>query len=177
MAVGLFGIFVVTMVMFAGLKIAQFMVTGAYVEDALAASNLASALIDVEEFGKSRVVRIKDPVSAYALYREALSHNLMLDEDGRSFQQELLEGPIEVRSYIIYNVEREQVKIFAFSPDAEGAVVSIAALGEVYTPDGIEVETTTVYSRVQFQVKGIGSIYIQAEKEKSVDIKRIEEGE
>ena len=177
MAVSMFSIFMITTVMVVGLKIAQFMITGAYVEDALAASNLASALIDVEEFGKSRVIRIEDPVAAYAWYKEALSQNLMLDEEGRSFQQELLEGSIQVKSYIIYNVEGDQVEIVSFAEGGEDPKISIQAIGEVYTPDGVLVETTTIYSRVTFQVKGIGQMCIQAEKEKSVDIKRAENDE
>jgi len=174
MAVGMFGIFMITMVMFVGLKIAQFMVTGAYVEDALAASNLASALIDVEEFGKSRIIRIKEPIAAYECYKEALSQNLMLDEEGRSFQRQLLVGLIQVKAYIIYNVEGEVVQIISFTEGRNEPNISFQALGKVHTPDGVLVETTTIYSKVKFQVKGIGEMHIQAEKEKSVDIKRKE---
>jgi len=172
MAVGMFSIFMITLVMVAGLKVAQFMITGAYVEDALAASNLASALIDIEEFGRSRVIRINDPVKTYGIYKEALSQNLMLDEDGRSFQRELLEGYVEVISYIIYNVEGDQVQVISFNGGDVQPEVAFHDLGTVHTPDGVLVETATVYSKVRFNVKGLGQVYIQAEKEKSVDIKR-----
>lgn len=172
-AVGLFAVFIVVLVMFVGLKISQFMITGAYVEDALAASNLASALIDVEEYGKSQNIRIADPQAAYEIYKEALSINLQLDETGRSFQRELLEGPVSVKSYIIYNVQGDLVEMRAFTDTGILQEAVYEQVGKVYTPDGVMVETTTIYSRVSFTVKGL-SQQIQAEKEKSVDIKRNE---
>lgn len=167
---GMFALFLVMVVLYAGLKISHFMVTGAYVEDALAASNLASALIDVEEYGRSRVIRIADPRRAYEIYKEALSVNLQLDEEGRSFQRELLEGPVKVLSYIVYNVEGDQVKAYAFTEEGSLEEAVPGQVGLVFTPDGVRVETTTIYSRIRFGVKGLGQQYIQAEKEKSVDI-------
>ena len=172
MAVGIFSVFLIAMVMMAGLKIAQFMITGAYVEDALAASNLASALIDVEEFGRSRVIRVADPIASYRIYKEALAQNLMLEEDGRSLQRELLEGDVEVTMYIIYNVDGDRVQVLSFFGESAQPEVEIYDLGQVYTPDGVLIETTTIYSRVKFQVRGIGQVFIRAEKEKSIDIKR-----
>lgn len=173
-AVGLFSVFVVVLVIFVCLKISQFMITGAYVEDALAASNLASALIDIEEYGRSRSIRIAKPQAAYELYKEALAVNLQLDEDGRSFQRELLEGPVTVKSYIIYNVQGSQVEIVVFTDTGNMQAPVYGEAGQVYTPDGVLVETTSVYSKVAFGVKGLGQQMIRAEKEKSVDIKRNE---
>lgn len=172
---GMFALFLVVVIMIAGWKASHFMITGAYVEDALAASNLASALIDVEEYGKSRVICIEDPQVAFSLYKQALSVNLQLDEDGRSFQREMLEGPVEILSYMVYNVTGNQVEIFSFEQDGRVQEVNIGEIGQVFTPDGVCVETTTIYSRVKFGVKGMGQQYIQAEKEKSVDIKRDED--
>ena len=59
-------------------KLYTIMTAGAYVEDALAASNLASALIDIKEYGKSHVVRIEDTQEAFRVYRDALYCNLAL---------------------------------------------------------------------------------------------------
>ena len=167
---GMFALFLVVIALYAGLKVSHFMITGAYVEDALTASNLASALIDVEEYGRNRVIRIADPRLAYQIYKEALSVNLQLDEEGRSFQRELLEGPVKVLAYIVYNVEGNQVKAYAFTEEGSLEETAPGQVGWVFTPDGVQVETTTVYSRVRFGVKGLGQQYIQAEKEKSVDI-------
>ena len=172
---GLVAVFVVSLIMLVCLKIAHFMIAGAYVEDALAASNLASALIDVKAYGRDHTLRISDPQGAYEIYKAALSINLQLDEEGRSFQQELLEGPVQVMEYIIYNVNENRVEMFELDSNDNMQAKSAGDVGKVYTPEGVLVESTTIYSRVRFGVAGLGQQYIQAEKEKSVDVKRNEE--
>ena len=172
---GLLAVFIVTLVMFVCLKISHFMIAGAYVEDALAASNLASTLIDVEEYGKSYTLRIGDPQSAYEIYKEALAVNLALDENGVSSQKELLEGQVKILTYMVYNVEGDRVNVYSLSEGETMQLLYSGEIGQVHTPDGIFVETTTIYSRVSFGVKGLGKQYIYAEKEKSADVKRNEE--
>ena len=54
----LFCILILTI--FFGFRITQYMVTSAIAEDALAASNLASAVIDVEEYGRTHRIWIAD---------------------------------------------------------------------------------------------------------------------
>ena len=173
--IGLLAVFIVSMVMFVCLKVSHFMIAGAYVEDALAASNLASALIDIEEYGKSYTLRIFDPQSAYKIYKEALAVNLALNEKGRSSQTELLEGQIKILSYMVYNVEGNRIDIFSLSESGTMQLLSSEEVGTIHTPDGILVETTTIYSKISFGVKGLGKQYIYAEKEKSVDVKRNQE--
>jgi len=172
LVLGMFAFLVVLLVMFFGLKITHFMIAGAYVEDALAASNLASALIDVEEYGKNGTISIREPANAFRIYREALSTNLQLDEDGNSFQRELLQGPVRILSYIVYNVRGDQVEAYTFDGDGNMTDVQQGEVGAVYTPEGVLVETTAIYSRVEFGVRGIGKQFISAQKEKCVDIKR-----
>lgn len=171
---GMWAFFVVALVMLFCLKISHFMIAGAYVEDALAASNLASALIDIEEYGKSYDIYIKDPEEAFEVYKEALSVNLQLDAEGKTAQRALLEGPVRILSYIVYNVRDGQVEILSRSGPDGAWDAECGRAGEVFTPDGICVETTSVYSKVEFSVKGIGQQYITVQKEKSVDIKRNE---
>lgn len=147
-------------------KVYTLMTAGAYVEDALAASNLASALIDVREYGRSHRIRIEDTQEAFRVYRDALHCNLALDGEGYSSREELLTGRVWIREYIVYNVL-----------DGEGNCLrqETAPPGSVWTPDGILVEHTTVYSRVGFQVMGLMGQRLDAEKQKSVDIVRYEE--
>lgn len=151
-------------------KIYAYMVAGAYVEDALAASNLASALIDVEEYGRNHNVRIGDSQNAFRVYQNALHYNLALDEEGYSAKEELLAGKVQLQEYIIYNVTDQQVQITIY--DGEGNCLEQREIprGNARTPDGVLVEHTTIYSRVIFQVQGLMGRNIDAEKEKSVDI-------
>jgi hypothetical protein len=174
MLICMWAVFVIALMMIVSLKIAAFMIAGAYVEDALAASNLASALIDVEEYGKTRVIRIEDTERSFLVYKEALAVNLCLDENARSFQQELLKGEVRLKEYIVYNVNDDVVEMIKFVETGQTEQKLIGKHGEVYTPDGTLIETTTVYSKVEFGVPGLGGQYIYAEKEKSVDVKNDE---
>ena len=173
--VGLLLVFVVTVVMLVCQQIAGLMIAGAYVEDAVAASNLASALIDVDLYGREQIIRIFHPQEAYHLYKEALSINLQLDEEGRAFQKELLAGPIKIEDYRIYNVAGDQVEIYVLSKDEMMQSDGWIPLEGVVTPDGTIVETTTIYSKIQFSVSVFGNNTITTKKEKSVDVKRNEE--
>lgn len=158
-------------------KIYAIMIAGAYVEDAVAASNLASALIDIREYGRNHTVRIGDTQEAFRLYREALYCNLALDEEGCSAKEELLSGRVWIQEYIVYNVLEGEVQITAYDGEGNCLRQESGRPGDVRTPDGVLVEHTAVYSRVGFRVMGLMGQGIDAEKEKSVDIVRYEENE
>lgn len=153
-------------------KLHSYMIAGACVEDALAASGLACALIDVEEYGRSHSIRIADTQNAFRIYRDALYGNLALDEEGYSARTELLAGKIQLEEYIIYNVLEQEIQSVVYDGQGNCIRTESALPGSVRTPDGIPVEHTAVYSRVRFQVMGILGQVIDAVKEKSVDIVR-----
>lgn len=154
-----------------------YMVSGAYVEDALAAADLASALIDVEEYGRTHNILIADTQRAFRIYRDALYYNLALDEAGYSARTELLTGRVRIEEYTVYNVLDREIQITCYDEQGNCVYRESAAPGTVRTPDGAPVEHTTVYSRVAFQVTGLQGGIIEAVKEKSVDIVRYENGE
>ncbi len=158
-------------------KAYAYMVAGAYVEDALAASNLASALIDVEEYGRNHNVRIGDTQNSFRVYRDALHYNLALDGEGNSAREELLAGKVQIQEYIVYNVLEQEVQITAYDGEGNCLRQETAQPGSIQTPDGVLVEHTTIYSRVGFRVRGLLGRTIDAEKEKSVDIARSESEE
>ncbi len=146
-------------------------VTGSMMEDALAASNLASAVIDVREYGISHTVQIASPDTAYLLYREALQQNLGLKDNWEHRNQILICGPITVRQYIIYNVKEKDIDIYSFGENGPNySWTEYGGLGRVQTPDGILIESTSVYSQIEFNVKGILGMSVLARKEKTVDI-------
>ena len=155
-----------------GFRISQYMVTAAGVEDALAASNLASAVIDLEEYGKSHTIWIPDAEAAFGTFREALCYNLGLDEYLNTSNRDFLWAPVEIKEYIIYNVRGDAVEVLIM--DGEGHLLTQEAgtKGLVFTPDNVCVETTTIYSRVGFWVEGLMGQAFYGEKEKSIDITR-----
>lgn len=170
--VGMMLFLILVLTLFFGFRISQYMITAAGVEDALAASNLASAVIDLEEYGKSHQICIADTDKAFLTFREALVCNLKLDEYLNTTNQNFLVGQVQIKEYRIYNVREEQVDIYIFNNQGEMISHSSGVKGEVYTPDNVGVETTTVYSRIAFQVEGLAGNILSGEKEKSIDIVR-----
>ena len=167
---GIYLIIVLVILLSAQTQIRVLMAAGSYVEDALAASNLASAVADYREYGRSGRIVITDPKAAYRLYCDALRQNLCLDENWKSSRHGLISGQVKVLMYEVYVVEDNDVTIHSFGIEGEKVKRVPGGLGSVYTPDRILVETTSVYSRIGFPVKGIFGTELFAVKEKTVDI-------
>ncbi len=166
---GLFMILFLAIVLCANLQVESFQASSLYLEDALAASNLASAVIDLKEYGISNVVKIADPLAAYQLYCDAVKGNLGLDDQWEGSNQALISGPVTVEIYIIYNVQGNKVTVHEV--DSTGGLYSWQGLkGAVTAPDGQVVEYTGVYSEISFMVKGSFGMEVRARKGKLVDI-------
>ena len=167
---GLFFLLVLATVMYTRLQIASWSSTAVYLEDALAASNLASALIDVEEYGRTHKVWISDEQRAFAIYREAVRANLGLDEQWKCMNEGLITGPVEIANYTIYNVDGQQVEVVRMGGEGEVLERRVSALGTVTAPDGSPVEYTGIYSELKFSVYGFPGMLVEARKGKLVDI-------
>lgn len=142
-----------------------------YMEDALAASNLAAAVIDIEEYGISHEVRVADPAEAYSRYLEAMRINLGLDENWNCANRTVIGGPVQIESFIVYNVCGNEVEVCAF--DGNGGMNSYrAGLGEVFAPTGEAVEFTGIYSQISCKVSGLFGMEVPARKGKLVDVVR-----
>lgn len=169
-AAGLFMILFLAILLCGELQIEAYRASSQYLEDALAASNLASAVIDVEEYGISGLLQIKDPEHAFELYQEALKENLGLDEGWQSSNKGLISGSVKVEQYIVYNVRGKQVSVHVLTMDGE-MEDSTEILGELRAPNGILIESTGIYSEISFPVEGVLGVSVQAHKGKLVDIK------
>ena len=151
------------------LQIQGYRASALYLEDALAASGLASAIIDPEEYGISHTLRIKDPSVAFALYKNALKENLGLDENMECVNKSLISGRVMVERYIIYNVKGSKVGIYEVGEEGH-LWDGTGNLGEVRAPNGILIEATGVYSEISFPVEGLFGVTTEAHKGKLVDI-------
>lgn len=147
-----------------------FQTTGLIMEDALAASNLASAVADIKEYGSTHILQITSAQDAYDIYREALRTNLGLDDNWENAKLEWISGKVEVLQYTVYNVRDQDVTIYSFSEQGDFIREEKDGLGSVRTPDGTLVESTSVYSRIGFPVEGILGITVYAEKDNTVDL-------
>ncbi len=168
---GMYFLFLLIVILTVEMQMYIFRTTSFLLEDALAASNLASAVIDVREYGLSHTLRIASPDDAYALYRMALKENLRLNDQWEHADHSLVSGPVTVQQYIVYNVEGRDVEIFTYNHNGRISTRREAGgAGRVRTPDGTLVSYTSVYSRIRFPVEGAFGVTVYADKEKTVDI-------
>lgn len=172
--VGMYFVLIVFVMILFGFKVTQMMVVSSRVEDALAASNLASALIDLEEYGKSHRVIIREPENAFVVFREALCQNLQLDEELNASGSDLIDA-FKISEYRVYNVYDDAVEVYIINEKGVLQEQYSGRIGEIVTPDGVTVNSTTIYSKVSFETDGIAGFNIQAGKEKSIDIVRCED--
>ena len=166
---GLFFLLFLGILLCAFLQMEVFRHSARYLEDALALSNLASALIDAEEYGISHRLIIADPQEAYERYREAVRGNLNLDENWECRTAGMISGPVSVEDYTVYNVSGNDVLIDHF--DRNGVMSSrTGTLGGVEAPNGVPVEATGVYSEISYQVEGLFGVKVRARKGKLADV-------
>ncbi|MBU9725266.1 hypothetical protein [Diplocloster modestus] len=145
-------------------------ITRNYVQDGLAASNLAAAIIDLAEFGISHEILISDEVQAYEEFRTALRENLRLDEHEVALENSLLKGQIRIEDFIIYNVENHLIYQMGRKNGAWLAKNCLGIQGNVRTPDGTLIESTTIYSRICFPIQGWKDQAREVTVQKSVDV-------
>lgn len=166
---GLFFLLFLGIMLCAALQVDMFQSSSDYLEDALALSNLASAVVDVEEYGISHRLVISNPYQAYGRYREAVKGNLNLDENWQCPADRLISGPVRIVNYTVYSVSGNDVTVSSF--DESGRMIQwTEALGSAVAPNGIPIESTGVYSEIAYQVEGFLGVMAEAHKGKLVDI-------
>lgn len=166
---GLYLILFLILLLCMQIQLAVYRASAMYMEDALALSNLASAVIDVQEYGSMHKVRITDPWQAYDRYCAAMKENLGLDDSFEAGNHGMISGKVELLNYTIYNVTGSDVSIWEY--DGGGQVREWQGkLGEVRTPMGQIVEATGVYSEISYPVEGFLGITVTARKGKLVDV-------
>lgn len=140
-----------------------------YMEDALAASNLAAAVIDIEEYGISHQIQIDEPYMARERCMTAMKANLGLDDNWECANKNLISGPVHVVNFTVYNVSGNDVAIYSF--DESGAMCTDrGTLGQVKAPNGVPVESTGIYSEISYRIKGFLGLEADARKGKLVDV-------
>lgn len=168
-AAGLFSLLFLGIMLCAVLQTDMYRSSSDYLEDALALSNLASAVIDVEEYGISHQLVISDPQQAYERYREAVKGNLNLDDSWQCPAGKLISGPVRIINYRVYNVTDYGVTVTSF--DESGFMSRWnEALGSATAPGGIPIVSTSVYSEIAYQIDGFLGTSVEAHKGKLVDV-------
>lgn len=168
-ALGGFYLVFLTVFLCTCIQLEAFRASSDYLEDALAASNLASAVPDIKEYGRSNRIWIKNPEEAFYRYRVAIAGNLNLNDAWECPNRRLIAGPVRIVTYIVYNVNGNEVCIDSF--DAAGQQTqSQGQLGSVCSPDGKLIECTGVYSEIAFLTEGLFGVKFDAHKGKLADV-------
>lgn len=167
-SVGMMFCLFLTVMLMSQFTLRRITLSAAYLEDALACSNLAGAVIDIREYGYSHKVILQAPEEAYNAYIQALKVNLNLDNQMKSKEETFVWEEVKVEEFILYNVIGEQVEITSFSSD--GVERESGYLGHTFAPNGQLVERTGIYSEVSYQIRGYFGETYQARKGKLVDV-------
>lgn len=174
--VGLFWILFLAILLCMQLQVELYRASSMYLEDALALSNLASAIIDVREYGRTHKILIADPEQAYDRYCSAVKENLGLNDSYEAANHKLISGQVQIQNYIIYNVQGQKVSVWERKGDGQTGEWQ-GRLGEVRTPGGQLIETTGVYSEITYPLEGFLGITVTAKKSKLVDVVSENNGE
>lgn len=166
---GLFFLLFLGILLFFFLQVSAYRASALYLEDALAASNLAAAVIDLKEYGKSHAVVIEDAQEAYERFCNAVCGNLQLNEQWEGSNRALISGKVCVESFIVFNVREDIVTIYEVDNNGD-MVIRQGEMGNVYAPNGILVETTSIYSELSYPVVGLFGVTVNARKCQLADI-------
>jgi len=166
--IGLFVVLFTGLLLVASVQLEHFYTIALYTEDALAASNLASALIDLEEYGVSHKIIIDKPSESYVCYQWALRENLNLNEAWCGPEGSIISGPVTVENYTVYNVDGETVWVSRFGSEGERSWKE--NVGNAKAPNGMHIENTSVYSEICFEIVVVPGISLQVRKGKLVDV-------
>lgn len=168
-AAGLFFLLFLGILLCALLQLDVYRNSSQYLEDALALSNLASAVVDVEEYGISHRLVITDPRQAYERYRLAVKGNLNLDDRWECQGDGVITGPVKIVNYTVYSVSGNDVEVSCF--DENGLLTQWQEqLGNAKAPNGIVIESTGVYSEISYQIQGFLGTVVEARKGKLADV-------
>lgn len=139
------------------LQIAVYRASASYLEDALAASALASAVIDVEEYGRTHHILVENPYKAYERFCAAVKGNLQLDDNWECENKGLISGTVKVERYTIYNVQDVLITVYETEPGG-GIREWQGVLGNVTAPDGTVIYETSIYSEITFPIESFGFV-------------------
>ena len=153
------------------IKSKQIEIVNDFIDDGLVMSNLAAATVDLNEYGQSNTIVNNDFNKSFDQYKKVLKNNLRLDNNFVPQTSNLIDGGITIEIFTIYNVKGNDIHMT--KRQRNGNIIKQVypnAVGTMKTPDGVKIETTTVYSKIGMNVKGFmnGTTYVY--KDKTVDI-------
>lgn len=142
-----------------------------YTTDAIVASNLAAATVDLKEYGTTKRIVNNDFEKSFNEFERSLKENLNLDNNFIPKSKNMISSKVTIDTFSIYNVVGNDIQLT--KRNANGNVTKQVfrnGLGSTKTPNGVLINTTTIYSKIGFELKGYLKNKHYAYKENSVDI-------
>lgn len=168
--IGLLSVLTAFLLTIVFLQLAIHQAASTYIEDALAASNLASAVIDIEAYGVKHHLVVKNPEDCFAIYQRALKENLALDAFWICQNSSMIRGKVSIYEYSIYEVRGSDIVQYSFAPSGVMRRREYpGGVGTVTSPDGTVIKSTSVYSKIGFPIQSLEQ-ELYCYKEKCVDI-------
>lgn len=124
-------------------------------------------MIDIQEYGINHNLVIKDPEQAYSIYQDALKVNMGLNDHWED-PAGMISSPVQVEQYIVYNVRGTEVEVTSFGENLNYSATE--TLGSATSPNGRVINSTSIYSRISYQVTGYFGVTVPAVKDKLVDV-------
>lgn len=168
---GLFFVFVLAVFLMSLMQMEKYRTMWVYLEDTLAASNLASAVVDVEEYGISHTILVDHPDEAYRRYQWAVKENLNLDGNWCGQPGSVIRGPVQIVNYTVYNVRDNMVSVYRYNQYGLAEEWQ-EVLGRAVAPNGIRIESTSVYSELAFTAQGLWGMEVEARRGHLADVVR-----
>lgn len=147
-----------------------------YVENGLAAATLSGAVADLNLYGSTGIIKIKDANKAYEDFVKSLKNNLNLDNNLYPIGKSLIISDVKIDSYIIYNVSNNDVEEINITNGVMTTIEHTSEKGKLKSPRGDIINNSSIYSKISFTIGGFMNInYDKASKECLVDITDKEE--
>lgn len=132
-------------------------IEGQDIQDSLHFANISTYKgIDKRTLGKDSSLIIEDPVKAFNDFKEALKFNMDLDNYLMPKSSSIIASKVTIKHFIIYNVEGNKVDIYDIN--SHGILTKTTkelTKGDIKTPNGYVVESTTVHTTISFKAKNV----------------------
>lgn len=130
------------------------LVTVREAEDSLKAATLAGAVVDLKIYGLNGKLVISDHDASYEIFKQSLTSSMGLGADFMPDSPDVISSKVRVESYIIYNVDGDEVQQIMYTSDSSAPVIKTGSVGTVKTPSNVPVTKSSVYSAISFQMHG-----------------------
>lgn len=137
--------------------------------DSLDGACLAAALIDKDICESDNKLTLLEHDYLYEVFRETLKSNMSLDSDNMPPSGSVY-GKVNIHRFITYNIIDDNLCITESSCDNGKTVSTCRYTGQEKTPEGILIESATIYADIGMEVTSFGGLSRYVHVTSSVDV-------